>query len=216
MPTAPRTPFPMRTGDFRNNAPPARSPWNDDGILVIFQLKNEGCFFRILCTGNACASFWFLNIFHEFKVNVQSAGVINLGKKKTVSLLTHQYGKDSDVSSLFTKVPNTVTTGRGFCVMNKSSCQAKRSLCGVGSLPTFRGRTQYAESASVGLNSSAGFSRRRMWENIYWWSLVINSSIWRDSVKPAFFSSMDMVTSPERVYTGKCGILAQRKTSAHG
>lgn len=79
-------------------------------------------------------------------------------------------------------------------------------------LPTLRGRTQYAESASVGLNSSAGFSSRRICENIYWWSLVINSSICRDNVKPDFFNSMDMVTSPERVYTGKCGILAKRQT----
>lgn len=82
----------------------------------------------------------------------------------------------------------------------------------VGSfLPTLRGRTQYADSAPVGLNSRAGFSRRRICENIYWWSLVISSSICWDNVKPDFFSSMDMVTSPERVYTGKWGILAKRK-----
>lgn len=84
----------------------------------------------------------------------------------------------------------------------------------VGSfLPTLRGRTQYADSAPVGLNSRAGFSRRRICENIYWWSLVISSSICWDNVKPDFFSSMDMVTSPERVYTGKWGILAKRKAS---
>ena len=68
------------------------------------------------------------------------------------------------------------------------------------------GSTQYAESASVGLNSRAGFSRRRMWEKTYWCSRVISSSCGGVSVKPDFCSSMEMVTSPERVYTGKWGI----------
>lgn len=94
-----------------------------------------------------------------------------------------------------------------FLMRKKEKSQKKKKRHGEEVYsPTLRGRTQYAESASVGLNSSAGFSRRRMWEKMYWCKRVMSSSCDELRVKPDFSSSMEMVTSPERVYTGKWGI----------